>query len=200
MNYSTAQKNLLAKAQEALALGKEETALFLAQGLLRTAPSLLEARQVARQAVSLLETQQKEKFFKKILKKGKGIFLLGKIKLLMIKKEPLAALVVLEKLIELKPHWLIAHRWMAQVALQNNPPLHDLALFSMEESVKLAPHNKAAHLELAREALYSKPYGKTNPTRALEAYQAVLSIDPNHLEAKTGMKNALAVMALQDES
>ncbi|MBX9742939.1 MAG: hypothetical protein K2W99_05330 [Chthoniobacterales bacterium] len=199
MDYRSAQKSLLARAHQALALGKEETALLLAQALLRSAPSFLEARGLARQAAQMLSVRQKKNKWRMFLAKGRGIFLLGKIKILMSKKEYPTALIVLEKLAGLLPDWLIVHRWMAKVALQSTPPLYELGLFAMEEVVKLAPNNIAAHLELARSALLSLPHAKPNLSRALEAYQAVLAINSDHFEAQVGMKNMLALMSIQGE-
>lgn len=199
-HFSSAQKSLLARAQESLALGKDETALLLAQALLQSAPSYLEARQLARVAAAKCRIREKENKLTAFLKKWRAFFLLGKARFAMTKKNHPAALVILEKLVELTPTWLVTHRWMAQAALQHMPPLHDLALFAREEMLKIAPNNIAIHLELARSALLPKPDRKPNPIRALQAYHAILAINPDHLEAQAGMKNALAVMAIQNES
>lgn len=196
--FTAAEKKLLATAQNALISKKEEAALTLAQALLRIHPASLEARKLARQAAEVLYSRKKKTTLKIFLEKKRAFFLLIKIKSKIQKKEHAEALIALEKLLGDMPELLVAHRLMARVALALNPPLYDLALLEMEEVVKRAPQNLSFCLELARVALLVEPHeGALHPARALEIYQHILAIDPHHLEAQAGIKNASALLSIK---
>ena len=180
--------------------GKEEESLFLAQALLRSAPDYLEARQLARQAAQALFSKRKQKAPAILFIKIKACLVMLQAQLLMRKKDFPKALILLEQLLGELPSFVPAHHLIAKVALKSTPSHCELALQALEEMVSLQPKNISFHLELARAALLSEPSGTAwQPRRAIEAYQHILSINPHHLEARAGLKNAEALFFIKED-
>ncbi|MFZ4116034.1 MAG: hypothetical protein ACOYK6_04835 [Chthoniobacterales bacterium] len=198
---TSAQQYLWARAQQAMDNHCYSDVIFLAQCLLRSAPALLQARKLARNAAILLFPKKEKRFFKTfrvVLQRQ-----LVRVRVaLMIKQQHLAeALLVLENFLAIAPRDLIANRLMVTVAEHWTPPLCSLALFSLETALVDHRHMQALHLEIARVALFPDEQGVAwNPERAIEAYQQVLSEDPHHLGARQGLKNALALLSMRNDS
>ena len=196
---TSAQKQLWAKAEQAMEKGKEGNALFFAQCLLRSAPEFLAARKLAREAARAVCATRSHGLFKKIQHKIQTLLLLQKATLLMKRHDLPGALMILERILETVPDDLLANRMMVSVALQWLPPCYALALFAMETAAKTRPDDLSLQLELAALCLRPDATGESwNPERAMEAYHHILSREPHHLAARQGLNNASALLSIKN--
>lgn len=198
---TSAQHQLWITAKEAIKDQSYNDGLFLMQCLLRSVPEFLEARRVARQVAKIIIQKKPPGFLKKATINVQGLFMRVKVSMLIKKQKLAEALVVLENFLEKSPHDLVANRLMAFVAQRSNPPLLSLAIFSLETALVASRENVRLYLELATVALLPDETGTSwNPEQAIMTYQQILSLDPNHLEARQGIKNASALLSMKNDS
>ena len=196
---TSAQKQLWAKAEQAMERGQKSSTLFLAQCLLRSAPEFLPARKLAREAAHALEAAKTHGFLKKVQIKVQTMILLQRAKILMKRHDLTGALVILEAILGIVPYNFAANRMMVDVALQLQSPWYALALFAMETLVQTRSHDLSLQLELASLCLLPDAIGESwNPARAIDAYHHVLSRAPHHLAARQGLNNASALLSLKN--
>ncbi|KAB2643725.1 MAG: hypothetical protein DVB29_04820 [Verrucomicrobia bacterium] len=199
LELTSAQKYLWERTQEEMEDHCYSDALFLAQCLLRSAPEFLEARKLTRKIAIMMYEGKSFTVFEKIKRFLRCNIVRGTVVLLIKRKRLEKALLSLEYFLATAPFEQSANLLMASVAKRWNPPLLPLALFALETALKINQEKIELHLEIARVALLLDE-NKTpwNPERAIMAYQQVLSLQPDHLEARQGLKNACAFLSMRN--
>ena len=193
-----AQQQFWHKANKALAFGRYASALSWIQFLLQSEPEFLEARVMAREIAQHQACTTKRNVFSRCVKRVRCFIALKKIKALAKRDIP-GAIIALESLLGKAPKDMAAHHAMVELAMQWKPPLRAVALLSLEAVIKVQPKSSLHQLKLASFCLRRDDTGKAwNPERALDAYQAVLTIDQHHLIAMQGVKNATALLSIQE--
>ena len=177
------------KAISAIELRNYGYAIQLLHSLLKTHPDFLLARQLARKAAvaksggrrgvlgSLSSTSFSSSFSSMRLQS-------------QVKKDPVAALDAIEKLLEADPYSSQANQLLKEAALVAKMP--ELALFALETIVAGNPKDTKTMHELAR--LYME---NQQPTKAGEVYGKILEISSNDLSAVKGSKDAAAAASMQ---
>jgi tetratricopeptide (TPR) repeat protein len=196
-----AQQHLWMRAQEEMVSHCYNNVLFLTNALLRSAPEFLEARKLARQAAMAVSERTQKNFFTTAQLASQRLFLRVRVAILVQKKQYSRAILVLENFLAIKPCDLTANRLMATVAVSWNQALLPLALFALETAVINHENLIPLHLDIAKVSLlcHQNGFSKTLE-RSITAYQEVLHIDPYHLEARQGLKNASALLSMHDDS
>ena len=177
------------KAISAIELRNYGYAIQLLHSLLKTHPDFLLARQLARKAAvaksggrrgvlgSLASTSFSSSFSSMRLQS-------------QVKKDPVAALDAIEKLLEADPYSSQANQLLKEAALVAKMP--ELALFALETIVAGNSKDTKTMHELAR--LYME---NQQPTKAGEVYAKILEISSNDLSAVKGSKDAAAAASMQ---
>lgn len=198
-HLTSVQQQLWAKAHQALEEKRDVTAISWLQLLLQSEPEFFEARVLGRQ-IALKKIPGRDHLFIALRNKVKVFFILRRVKTFTKKENITEALIALELLLIELPKEIAAHRLMVKVAMKYKPPLREVALLSLEILVKENPSNVLRLLELGAFCLKNDEEGFAwNPARALEAYRAVLVINPHDLQAIQGSKNASALLSMKND-
>lgn len=173
------------KAMSALELRNFGYASQLYQSILRAHPEFLLARQLARKAAVGKSSGKKG-----MLGGLSGAsFSVMKIQGLL-KKDPVAAMEAIEKILEGDPFSASANQLLREAALAAKLP--EIAEFALETIVEgNAKDTKTMH-ELAR--LYMN---HEKPSKAVDVYGKILEVAPNDLAAIKGGKDAAAAASMQ---
>ncbi len=178
-------RNLWLKALSAFETRNYGYALALLQGVLKDHAAFLAGRQLLRRAA--------------LMQQGKGSTrggLLGRLSAAApnvsimkaqqtLKKDPLAALVAVEEVLEKDPAGIPANLLLRDAALAAGLP--ETAAFALETLRDAHPKDAKVLHELARHyAAHSQP------DRAAETYSAILELNPADLDAVKGAKDASA--------
>lgn len=193
---TSAQKYLWVRAQEEMEDHSFSDVLFLVHSLLRSAPEFLAARRLARKAALRLVRAKKKQVLRSLFR---SFVVRVTVAIMRKQKRYNEALVALERFLAVAPDDLHAHRLMATIAEQSDPPLLSLALFALETALVIHTSSIPLHLEIARVSLLVNQHKcPWNLPRAIEAYQQLLALAPHHLEARQGLKNASALLSMQE--
>ena len=196
-----AQQYLWMRAQEEMVSHCYDNVLFLTNALLRSIPEFLEARKLARQAAMAISDGTPKNFFAIAQLASKRLFVRARVAILVQKKQYSRAILVLENFLAITPCDLTANRLMATVAASWNQALLPVALFALETALWNHPSSISLHLDIARVALLCHQNGVSQALeRSITAYQEALHVDPYHLEARQGLKNASALLSMHDDS
>ncbi|MFI0348415.1 MAG: hypothetical protein ACH346_06600 [Chthoniobacterales bacterium] len=197
-NLTPGQEQLWIKASKLMEENNYFAALSWAQLLLQSKPEFFEARVLARQAAQYQLKVMSCNLLERYKIKFYSFIALKKIKRLIKKESFFQAMIALESLLGKAPQNIAAHHVMVELAMQWKPPLQDVAFLSLETLVQADLGNSKKHIALAAFCLKRDETGKAwNPARALNAYEAVLGMDPYHLTAIQGIKNATALLSMQ---
>lgn len=170
------------KAVSAMELKNYGYAIQLLQGVLKSYPEFLLARQLARKAA----------VSKSAGKKGASIggsFSTMKVQSL-VKKDPVAALAEVEKILELDPFSGQANQALKEAAIGAKMP--EIAIFALETIIEGNPKDTKTMHELAK--LY---LANSLPRKAVDVYSRILEVTPNDLAAVKGGKDAAAAESMQ---
>lgn len=173
------------KAMSAMELRNYGYAVQLLQVVLRSHPEFLLARQLARKA-AVAKSAGKKGMLGGL---SSASFSTMKVQSL-VKKDPLAALDAVEKILEGDPYNAQVNQLLKDAALAANLP--EVALFALETIVEGNPKDTKTMHELAK--LY---IANELPTKAVDVYGKILAITPNDLAAVKGGKDASAAASMQ---
>ncbi len=173
------------KAMSAMELRNYAYAIQLLQAVLRAHPDFLLGRQLARKAAVAKFGGRKG-----VLGSLSGASLASMKVQSQLKKDPLAALDPIEKLLEADPYSPQANQLLKDAALAAKMP--ELAIFALETIVTGNPKDTKTMHELAK--LYME---NEQPSKAGDAYGRILEINPNDLAAVKGGKDAAAAASMQ---
>jgi tetratricopeptide (TPR) repeat protein len=173
------------KAMSAMELRNYSYAIQLLQALLKSHPDFLLARQLARKAAIARSGGKKG-----VLGSLSGASISSIRLQSQTKKDPVAAFVAIEKILESDPYSPPANQLLKEAALSAKMP--ELALFALETIVAGNPKDTKTMHELAR--LYMQ---NDQPAKAVHVYGKILEIHPNDLAAVKGSKDAAAAESMQ---
>lgn len=171
-------------------------AVQICQSLLQMAPDFLDARKLARHAATEKAKGAKKGFFA-------GLGGSSQISLMkassMLKKNDLAALLVaLEEILADDPDNVQANTLLQEAAMKWVPPMVELAVFAFETLIEIDPKDKNQLFRYADFCLEKGSNGLArNPTRAVEIFNRLLTLDPNDINAVKGSKDAAAAQSVQ---
>jgi predicted Zn-dependent protease len=170
-------KNLYLKALSAIELRNYDYVISLLQAVLKEEPRFLDGRKILRGA-----EVQKAKSSKKLLKLGgfSGIKFQGQIK-----KDPLGAMVAIEKELEKDPYNAQANQAMFDAAVGAEMP--ETAAFALATVLEGSPDNVKIGHQLAQFYMENE-----YPEKASKVYEKILEKNPADLDAIQGEKNASA--------
>ena len=155
-------------------------AISLLQTILKESPAFLDGRKWLRRA-ELQLTKGSKGFLK-----GLGGSSLSVMKLQgLVKKDPYAAILAAEELLEKEPHSIQANGLLRDAAAAANMP--ELVGFALETMRDAEPKNTKLMHELARH--YS---ANGEADKAIDVYNAITAINPSDGEAIRGGKDAAA--------
>ena len=177
-DLSPNSKSLWLKATSALETRNYGYAISLIQAILKESPAFLIGRQWLRRA-EIAAT-----------KGGKGSMLSGSSIQVMksqglVKKDPKAALIAAEEILEKEPHNAAANGLLKDAALAAGLP--EVAGFALETMRDADPKNAKIMHELARHYV-----SVDDPTKAIDVYNAIVELNPADIEATKGGKDAAA--------
>jgi tetratricopeptide (TPR) repeat protein len=173
------------KAMSAMELRNYGYAIQLLQVVLKNFPDFLLARQLARKA-AVAKSAGKKSILGGI---SSASFSTMKVQSL-VKKDPLAALDAVEKILENEPHNLQANQLLKEAALGAKFP--EVAIFALETIIEGNNKDTKTMHELAK--LY---LNNGQPTKAVDVYNRILDVTPNDLAAVKGGKDAAAAASMQ---
>lgn len=173
------------KAMSAMQLRNYGYTIQLLQVVLKNYPEFLLARKLAR-AAAVAKSSGKKGILGGI---SSASFSTMKVQSL-VKKDPLAAMDAVEKILENEPHSVQANQLLKEAALGAKIP--EVAVFALETIIEgNAKDTKTMH-ELAK--LYVTV---GEPSKAVDVYNKILDITPNDLGAVKGGKDAAAAASMQ---
>lgn len=173
------------KAMSAMQLRNYGYTIQLLQVVLKNYPEFLLARKLAR-AAAVAKSSGKKGILGGI---SSASFSTMKVQSL-VKKDPLAAMDAVEKILENEPHSVQANQLLKEAALGAKFP--EVAVFALETIIEgNAKDTKTMH-ELAK--LYVTV---GEPSKAVDVYNKILDITPNDLGAVKGGKDAAAAASMQ---
>lgn len=179
------QKTTWLKAMSAMELRNYGYAIQLLQTVLKAAPDFLPARQLVRKAAVAKNAGKKS-----LLGGLSGAsFSTMKVQSL-VKKDPIAAMDAVEKILENEPHNQQANQMLKEAALAAKMP--EVAEFALETIIQGNPKDTRTMHELARLLMEL-----AMPTKAVEIYNKILDVTPNDLAAVKGGKDASAAASMQ---
>lgn len=173
------------KAMSAFELRNYGYTLQLLQPVMKEAPAFLAARQLARKA-AVAKNAGKKSFLSGLsgasfsLMKAQGL----------LKKDPLATMEAVEKILENEPHNVQANQLLRDAAKAANLP--QVAIFAMETIVEANPKDTKTLHELAKFHMELD-----DPEKALETFNRILAINPHDLIAVKGSKDAAAAASMK---
>jgi tetratricopeptide (TPR) repeat protein len=173
------------KAMSAMELRNYAYAIQLLQAVLRAHPDFLLGRQLARKAAVAKFGGRKS-----VLGSLSGASLASMKVQSQLKKDPVAALDPIEKLLEADPYSPQANQLLKEAALAAKMP--EVAIFALETIVTGNPKDTKTMHELAK--LYME---NEQPSKAGDVYGKILEINPNDLAAVKGGKDAAAAASMQ---
>lgn len=169
----------------AVQLKNYDYAIQLLQGILKSHPGFLLGRRLARdQAIAKLTGKQSR--MRLLSSNTVGVLTIPAL----IRRDPVAALEALEKLLQLDPCSPSLNHLLRDAALAAKLP--ETAMFALETILRGEPRDIKTMHELAR--LYS---AHAQPDRAVELYDRILAVAPNDLEAMREGKSATAQATIQ---
>lgn len=170
------------KAMSAMELRNYGYAIQLLQGVLKAAPDFLPARQLLRKASVQKNAGKKGMFsgtsFSAMKVQG------------MVKKDPVAAMDAIEKVLETDPYNAQANQILKEAALAAKMP--EVAEFALETIVAGNPKDTKTMHELAKLLMEL-----SLPKKAVEIYSKIVEITPHDLAAVKGAKDAAAAESMQ---
>ena len=173
------------KAMSAMQLKNYGYTLQLLQPVLKSHPDFLAGRQLARKA-AIANTSGK----RSLLSSFSGSSL-GTIKIQsQLKKDPLAAIEAIEKLLETDPQGTSLNLLLRDAAMAANLP--EVATFALETALDSSPKDVKLMHELARHSLQNG-----DPAKAAEVYHQITTINPSDLAAVKGAKDAEAAASMK---
>ena len=176
---------LVKKAKTAFDVQNHKYVVALMQGILKEAPGFLDGRRLLRQSEIALSGPRK-----KSLLGGGG---LGGLKLQgLAKKDPVAALVAIEKELEKEPYSPSLNEILYEVGMKLN--MVGTATFALETVRRGAPENKKLLIKLAHFYM-----AQDLPQEAADVYTDILKVDPNDSDAVKGEKDATARASMQKQ-
>ncbi|GAB4172486.1 MAG: hypothetical protein Fur0032_11890 [Terrimicrobiaceae bacterium] len=157
----------------------------LYQSILKAHPEFLLARQLARKAAVAKNAGKKS-----LLGGLSGAsFSTMKVQSL-VKKDPVAAIEAIEKMLETDPYNAQVNQLLKEAALSAQLP--EVAEFALETIIQGNPKDTKTMHELAKLLMaHSKPHD------AVEIYNRILQVTPNDLAAIKGGKDAAAAASMQ---
>ncbi len=170
------------KALSAMQLKNYGYTIQLTQALLKQEPAFLTGRQVMRKAAIAKSSGKKSGI-------STASFSLMKVQG-MLKKDPLAAIDAIEKVLESEPYNQQANLLLRDAAKAADLP--ELATFALETIVEGSPRDAKMLHELARHYTESG-----DADRAVEVYNRIVDINPADLVAIKGGKDASARASMQ---
>jgi tetratricopeptide (TPR) repeat protein len=173
------------KAMSAMQLRNYGYTIQLLQVVLKNYPEFLLARKLAR-AAAVAKSSGKKGILGGI---SSASFSTMKVQSL-VKKDPLAALDAVEKILENEPHSLQANQLLKEAALGAKFP--EVAVFALETIIEGNPKDTKTMHELAK--LYVTV---GEPSKAVDIYTKILEVTPNDLAAVKGGKDAAAAASMQ---
>jgi tetratricopeptide (TPR) repeat protein len=173
------------KAMSAMELRNYGYAIQLLQVVLKNFPDFLLARQLARKA-AVAKSAGKKSILGGI---SSASFSTMKVQSL-VKKDPVAALEAVEKILENEPHNPQANQLLKEAALGAKFP--EVAIFALETIIEGNPKDTKTMHELAK--LY---LDNGQPNKAVDVYNRILDVTPNDLAAVKGGKDAAAAASMQ---
>ncbi len=173
------------KAMSAMELKNYGYAVQLLQGVLKSHPEFLLARQLTRKAAVAKNAGKKSGFGLSASTFGGGMKIQG-----MVKKDPIAALDAIEKTLEGDPYSASNNQLLKDAAIAANLP--DVAIFALETIVEGNPKDTKTLHELAKLQISSG-----HPDKAVDIYAKILALSPNDLTAVKGGKDAAAAASMQ---
>jgi tetratricopeptide (TPR) repeat protein len=180
-DLSANARTLWLKASSAIEQRNFGYAVSLLQAVLKETPEFLLGRQYLRRAALANTKAGKGGFFKGL--SGAGLSVMKAQGLL--KKDPRAALITAEEILEKDPHNLQANGLLRDAALLAGMP--ETALFALETMRDASPKEPKILHELAR------GYAQNGmPERAVEIYNRLVELHPGDLEAIRRGKDAAA--------
>jgi tetratricopeptide (TPR) repeat protein len=168
------------KAMSAMQLKNYGYTIQLLQSVLKTTPDFLAGRQLARKA-AIARAGTKKGFLSGL---STASFSLMKVSS-MAKKDPVAALDTLEKILEQDPFNAQANLALKDAAMTLN--MQETATFAYETILEGNPKDTKTMHELAKHFI-----SQNEPERAVEVYNKILEITPTDLAAVKGSKDASA--------
>jgi len=172
------------KAMSAMELKNYGYAVQLLQGVLKSHPEFLLARQLTRKAAVAKNAGKKAGF-------GISASGFGGMKIQgMVKKDPVAAMDAVEKALEADPYSATNNQLLKDAALAANLP--EVAVFALETIVEGNQKDTKTMHELAK--LY---ISTGTPAKAVDVYSKILMVTPNDLTAVKGGKDAAAAASMQ---
>jgi tetratricopeptide (TPR) repeat protein len=173
------------KAMSAMELRNYGYAIQLLQVVLKSYPEFLLARQLARKA-AVAKSAGKKGILGGI---SSASFSTMKVQSL-VKKDPVAAMDAVEKILESEPHNPQANQLLKEAALGAKMP--EVAVFALETIIQGNPKDTKTMHELAKLYLTCG-----EPTKAVDVYGKILDVTPNDLAAVKGGKDAAAAASMQ---
>jgi len=194
-DLSPQQKQTWLKAMSAMELRNYPYVIQLCQGLLQVLPDFLDGRKMIRKAAVEKSKTAKKSFFSGL---GGSPISIMKASGLLKKNDLAGALVLLEEVLSDDPHNAQANMLLQEIALKWDPPMKELALFAFETILEANPKNVDQLSRFATFCMEKDESGQPrDPSRAVEIYNRILAIAPNHLAALKGSKDASAALSVQ---
>ncbi|HEU4679332.1 MAG TPA: tetratricopeptide repeat protein [Terrimicrobiaceae bacterium] len=173
------------KAMSAMELRNYAYAIQLLHTLLRAHPDFLLGRQLARKAAAA-KFDGKRSVLGSLSSASLSLMKVQS----QVKRDPVAALDPIEKMLEADPYNPQANQLLKEAALAARMP--ELAIFALETIVGGHPRDTKTMHELAR--LYME---NSQPAKAGDVYGKILEMNPNDLAAVKGGKDAAAAASMQ---
>ena len=184
---SANMRALWLKAQSAYEMKNFTYAISLCQAILKEYPGFLDARRLARNSAVAEQSGKKKK---------KGLFGGSGLSLMKIpsigKKDPMAALIALEKEIAKSPFDGQANDLLFDLAMRLN--MLDTAAFALETVRSGSPENTQLLHKLAEHYL-----ARDLPDKAAEVYSDIVKQDPTDMDAVKGSKDATARASMKKQ-
>ncbi len=173
-------KSMWLKATSAIETRNFGYAISLIQAVLKESPAFLDGRKWLRRA-ELQSVKSNKGFLKGISGSSISAMKLGG----SVKKDPLAAIVAAEEILEKDPQNVQANSLLRDAAMAAEMP--ETAGFALETMRDAAPKDTKIMHELAKHYV-----AMGDPERAIEVYNAITAINPADIEANRGGKDAAA--------
>lgn len=173
------------KAMSAMELRNYGYAIQLLQGILKAHPDFLLGRQLARKAAVAKSAGKKS-----MLGGLSGASFSAMKVQSQVKKDPIAAMEAIEKMLESDPYSSQVNQLLKDAALGAKMP--ELAVFALETITEGNPKDTKTLHELAK--LY---ISNGDPGKAVDVYAKILEVTPNDLGAVKGGKDASAAASMQ---
>jgi len=173
------------KAMSAMELKNYGYAVQLLQVVLKSHPEFLLARQAARKS-AIAKTAGK----KSLLGGLSGTSFSAMKVQSLAKKDPIAAMDAIEKMLESDPYSSSSNQLLKEAAL--NAKMPEIAMFALETIIEGNPKDVRTMHELAK--LFME---NALPSKAVDVYGRILEITPNDLGAVKGGKDAAAAASMQ---